>query len=88
MSLKTKSVQSINAPEPDFIGHEERRVIKPRRNSVPGTASVRGCVVEEFHGLGYMVWAEVKGYGDRWMEGRRIARLSVCLGSAVCPGFC
>jgi hypothetical protein len=42
-------------------------VIKPRRNSVPGTASARGRVVEEFHGLGYEAWACMKGYGDRWM---------------------
>ena len=43
-------------------------VIKPRKNSVLGTASTaRGRVVEEFHGLGYEAWACEKGYGERWM---------------------
>ena len=43
-------------------------VIKPRRNSVPAVgSSARGRVVEEFLGLGYMVWACEKGYGGRWM---------------------
>ena len=42
-------------------------VIKPRRNSVPGTASpVRGRAVREFQELGYEGWAEEKGYGRRW----------------------
>jgi len=42
-------------------------VIKPRRNSVPGTASpARGRAVEEFLELGYEGWAVEKGYGRRW----------------------
>ena len=42
-------------------------VIKPRRNSVPGTASLaRGRVVKEFQELRYEAWAEEKGYGRRW----------------------
>ena len=42
-------------------------IIKPRRNSVPGTgSSSRGRVVREFQGLGYEVWAREKGYGRRW----------------------
>jgi hypothetical protein len=42
-------------------------VIKPRRNSVSSKALARGCVVEEFHSLGYEAWVCEKGYGDRWM---------------------
>jgi hypothetical protein len=42
--------------------------IKPRRNSVPDTASpARGRAVREFLGLGYDGWAVEKGYGQRWM---------------------
>ena len=46
--------------------HGVEAVVKPRRNSVSGTASVRWCVVE-FHGLGYEVWACMRGYGEWWM---------------------
>lgn len=43
-------------------------MIKPRRNSVPGTrSSARGRAVEGFLGLGYEAWAGEKGYGRRWM---------------------
>jgi len=53
-----------------FEALEERgieAVVKPRRNSVPGTASpARGRAVREFQGLGYEGWAEEKGYGRRW----------------------
>jgi len=43
-------------------------VIKPRRNSVPDTASpARGRAVREFLDLGYDGWAVEKGYGRRWM---------------------
>ncbi len=42
-------------------------VVKPRRNSVPGTASpARGRAVREFLELGYEGWAVEKGYGRRW----------------------
>jgi hypothetical protein len=42
-------------------------VIKPRRNSRPGTRSpARGRAVEEFLDLGYDGWAVEKGYGRRW----------------------
>jgi len=43
-------------------------VVKPRRNSVPGTASAaRGRAVERFLDLGYEAWVCEKGYGMRWM---------------------
>ena len=42
-------------------------VVKPRRNSVSGTASpARGRAVREFLELGYEGWAVEKGYGRRW----------------------
>ncbi len=42
-------------------------VVKPRKNSVPGTASpARGRAVREFQELGYEDWAREKGYGRRW----------------------
>jgi hypothetical protein len=43
-------------------------VVKPRRNSVPGTkSSARGRAVWKFQELGYEAWAREKGYGRRWM---------------------